>query len=373
MKIAQISPLFESVPPKMYGGTERVVHYLTEELVAQGHDVTLFASGDSVTSARLISAHPSSLRLDPSSVDQIAPHIAMIEKVEKMAEEFDVIHSHIDYLYYPLMRRNPKKNYISTLHGRLDTPELLPLYHEYADIPLVSISDAQRKPLSFANWMATVYHGLPLKLLKPNPVAGNYLAFLGRISPEKRVDRAIEVAVKTGIPLKIAAKISKADQEYFQGKIRPLMDHPLVEFVGEINEHEKQEFLGNALGLLLLIDWPEPFGLVMIEAMACATPVIAYGLGSVPEIIDHGITGFIVNSQQEAIARVEQLQGLGRQQVRRVFEQRFPAARMASDYVAVYQSLQQQAGLYLPSYQLNGKSAMVTLANTGYYGTKISR
>jgi glycosyltransferase involved in cell wall biosynthesis len=373
MKIAQVSPLYESVPPKLYGGTERVVHYITEELVAQGHDVTLFASGDSKTKANLFAAHPSALRLDESCVDQMAPHMIMIEQVEKLAGEFDIIHSHIDYLYYPVMRLKPHNNYINTLHGRLNIPELVPMYSEYNDIPVVSISDAQRAPLPHANWLGTVYHGLPLDLHYLVRKPQQYLAFLGRISPEKRVDRAIEAAIKTGIPLKIAAKIDKQDQDYYNSEIKHLMDHPLIEYIGEINDHEKQEFLGNAMGLLFLIDWPEPFGLAMIEAMACGTPVIAYGHGSVTEVVDDCISGFIVNSQQQAVDRIERLTLLSREKVRQVFEERFSAPRMARDYVALYQKILSGATRDLPSYRrkggVNGKDGK-DKAKSGLYGTE---
>jgi glycosyltransferase involved in cell wall biosynthesis len=338
MKIAQISPLYESVPPKLYGGTERVVHYLTEELVALGHEVTLFASGDSSTSARLVYPVKKALRLDDRITDVLAPHYRMMEMIEKEAPDFDIIHNHIDYLYYPVIKRSPH-TYLTTLHGRLDLPELKPLYSEFSEIPLVSISDSQRAPLKFANWKATIYHGLPAGILKPVNRPGKYLAFVGRISPEKRVDRAIEVALLAGIPIRIAAKVDKTDQEYHETKIRHLFDHPLVEFVGEINDHEKQEFLGNALGLLYLIDWPEPFGLAMIESMACGTPVVAYSNGSIPEVIDNGITGYIVNSQEDAVTAVSMLEYLDRGKCRQVFEERFSSARMASDYVSVYETM----------------------------------
>jgi glycosyltransferase involved in cell wall biosynthesis len=338
MKIAQISPLYESVPPKLYGGTERVVHYLTEELVALGHDVTLFASGDSITSARLVFPVKKALRLDDGITDVLAPHYRMMEMIEKEAHDFDIIHNHIDYLYYPVIKRS-RHTCLTTLHGRLDLPELKPLYREYCEIPLVSISNSQRTPLQFANWKATVYHGIPADMFKPVSTPGKYLAFVGRISPEKRVDRAIEVALLAGIPIRIAAKVDKADQEYYETQIRHLLDHPLVEFVGEINDFEKQEFLGNALGLLYLIDWPEPFGLAMIESMACGTPVVAYANGSIPEVIDHGITGYVIDSQEDAVLAVSMLEYLDRGKCRLVFEEKYSSERMASDYINTYQSL----------------------------------
>lgn len=338
MRIAQISPLYESVPPKLYGGTERVVHYITEELVRQGHDVTLFASGDSVTSARLVSPCRKALRLDPESTDPIVNHITMMEMVERHSEEFDIIHSHIDYLYYPLIRRS-RVPHVTTLHGRQNMPELKTLYKEFRDIPVISISDFQRTPIPYANWKGTVYHGLPTDLYSYNPDGGNYLTFLGRISPEKRVDRAIEIAIRAGIPIKIAAKVDKADNEYFEGEIRQLLDHPLVDFIGEIGEKEKEEFLGNSMGLLYPIDWPEPFGLAMIESMACGTPAIAYGQGSIPEIIDEGITGFIVNSIEEAVSAVGKLSGISRPDCRGRFEERFSSRRMAEEYLSIYSTL----------------------------------
>jgi glycosyltransferase involved in cell wall biosynthesis len=338
MKIAQVSPLYESVPPKLYGGTERVVHYITEELVAQGHDVTLFASGDSVTSAKLIPASNKSLRLDKNCIDQLAPHITMMEMIENQAHQFDIIHNHIDYMMYPLIKRS-KQHFLTTLHGRLDIPELQPLYREFFKVPVVSISDSQRLPIPFANWKGTIYHGLPLDLYQLNPGNGSYLVFIGRISPEKRVDRAIEIAIKADLPLKIAAKIDNADKDYFAEKIKHLIDHPLIELVGEVNDDDKQELYGNALGLIYPIDWPEPFGLAMIEAMACGTPVVAYGHGSVPEVVDEGVTGFIVNSQEEAVEAVKKLQTLSRKKCREVFEHRFSATRMANDYLAIYESL----------------------------------
>jgi glycosyltransferase involved in cell wall biosynthesis len=339
MKIAQVAPLYESVPPKLYGGTERVVSYLTEELVRQGHDVVLFASGDSETSAELRAICPRSLRLEGKKViDPLAHHVRMLEMVAQEAEEFDIIHYHVDYLHFPLSRRLGVPA-VTTLHGRLDIPDIHPLLREFGEMPLVSISDAQRAPVAWANWVATVHHGLPEGLYQPYPRTGKYLAFLGRISPEKRVDRAIEIARRSGIPLKIAAKVDPADKEYFDEKIRRLLNHPFVEYIGEIGEKEKNEFLGNAYALLMPIDWPEPFGLVMIEAMACGTPVIAWGMGSVPEVLDDGVTGHIVSSIEEAVIAVERAAVFDRKRCREVFEKRFSAGRMCHDYVNVYEKL----------------------------------
>jgi glycosyltransferase involved in cell wall biosynthesis len=357
MKIAQISPLYESVPPKLYGGTERVVHYITEELVAQGHEVTLFSSGDSVTTAKLIPVTSKSLRLDENCIDLLAPHFTMMEMVEKEAYQFDVIHNHIDYMMYPLIKRN-KQHFLTTLHGRLDIPELLPLYKEFFQIPVVSISNAQRLPIPFANWKGTVYHGLPTELYKLFPGDGKYLVFVGRISPEKRVDRAIEIAVKAGIPLKIAAKIDKVDRDYFDEKIKHLIENPLIELVGEVNDHEKQELFGNAMGLIYPIDWPEPFGLAMIEAMACGTPVVAYGHGSVPEVVDEGVTGFVVNSQEDAVEAVKKLHTLSRIKCREVFEKRFTATRMVNDYLTIYESLRKSGEKIFSDVVHNSKESM---------------
>jgi len=338
MRIAQVAPLYESVPPKYYGGTERIVSYLTEELVRQGHDVTLFASGDSETKARLTPVCPRSLRLDPTCIDQLAHHLLMIEWVAQRAHEFDIVHFHVDYLHFPVSRRVGFTN-VTTMHGRLDIPDLVPLYQEFRESPLISISDSQRAPLPWVNWLATVYHGLPLDLYRFRPETGSYLACLGRISPEKGVDRAIEIARQVGIPLRIAAKVDKADKDYFETVIEPLLHDPLVDFVGEIGERRKDEFLGHAQALLFPIDWPEPFGLVMIEAMACGTPVIAYGNGSVPEVMEEGRTGFIVNELDDAVEAVRHLPQLSRARCREVFEERFTAARMARDYLDAYERL----------------------------------
>lgn len=338
MRIAQIAPLMEAVPPKLYGGTERIVAYLTDELVAMGHEVSLFASGDSVTTAHLEAAYPQALRLDPTIRDHVAPLVAMLERVAQRAREFDVIHLHCDYLAYPVLARSGVP-FLATLHGRLDLPELKLVYEAFADLPVVSISNSQREPLPEARYVATVYHGLPEQLLFPGDGAGGYLAFLGRISPEKAPDRAIRIAARAGMKLKIAAKIDQVDREYFAAEIEPLLAQPHVEFVGEIAEHEKSEFLGKAAGLLFPIAWREPFGLAMIEAMACGTPVIALRNGSVPEVVDDGVTGFIVDDEGTAARAAEELHQLDRALVRTVFERRFTSRRMAEDYTRIYREL----------------------------------
>jgi glycosyltransferase involved in cell wall biosynthesis len=338
MRIAQVAPLFESVPPKYYGGTERVVSYLTEELVRQGHDVTLFASGDSDTKAHLVAGCRRALRLDKHCVDQMAHHVLMLEHVTQRSRDFDVIHYHVDYLHFPLSRRNPTPQ-LTTLHGRLDIPDLQPLYREFHDMPVVSISMSQREPLPGANWQATVYHGLPVDLFRYEGEPGQYLAFLGRISPEKRVDRAIEIAQRAGLPLKIAAKVDNVDRDYFENYMRPLMEQSHVEYLGEIGDGEKGEFLGCAIALLFPIEWEEPFGLVMIESLACGTPVVAYGRGSVPEVIEDGVTGFVVSDVAESVEAVRRIAGLDRRECRKYFEERFTAARMAHDYVRLYGEL----------------------------------
>ncbi|MBX6312649.1 MAG: glycosyltransferase family 4 protein [Isosphaeraceae bacterium] len=343
MRIAQVAPLYERVPPKWYGGTERVVSYLTEELVRQGHDVTLFASGDSVTSARLVAPCRQALRLDHSCIDPLAHHILMLDQVRRVADEFDILHFHIDYLHFPLSRCE-RWPHITTLHGRLDLPDLIPLYEEFREMPLVSISDAQRAPLPWVRWCGTVHHGLPEDLYSFHEGPGQYLAFLGRVSPEKRVDRAIEIAQRLDLPLKIAAKVDKVDREYFEAVVRPRLDDPRVEFIGEIGEDQKNEFLGNALAVLFPIDWPEPFGMVMIEAMACGTPVVAYRNGSVPEVMEDGVTGFIVSSIEEAVEATRRVEQLSRRRVREVFERRFTATRMARDYLAVYETILESRG-----------------------------
>jgi glycosyltransferase involved in cell wall biosynthesis len=339
LKIAQISPLMESVPPRLYGGTERTVSYLTEELVRLGHDVTLFASGDSVTAAKLISCVPRALRLDASIRDVVPYYMLMLDRVRQRSEDFDVLHFHIDQFHFPLFRPIAGRT-VTTLHGRQDLPDLRPLYAGFADMPLVSISNSQRRPLPNANYVANIPHGLPLDLHNPTVhPRGGYVAFLGRMAPEKRPDRAIAIARALKIPLKIAAKIDPVDGAYFREVIAPLLDGPGVEFVGEINDHQKTRFLREAEALLFPVDWPEPFGLAMIEAMACGTPVLAFRCGSVPEIVEDGVTGAIVDTVNDAIAALPHVIALDRKNVRRRFEQRFSATRMAKDYVGVYRSL----------------------------------
>jgi glycosyltransferase involved in cell wall biosynthesis len=338
MRIAQIAPLIEAVPPKLYGGTERIVAYLTDELVAMGHEVSLFASGDSTTAAILEAGWPRALRLDPSIRDSVAPLIVMLEKLALRSGDFDVVHLHCDYLAYPILSRADVP-FLATLHGRLDLPELKSLYTTFSDVPVVSISDAQRAPLPQAAYVATVHHGLPERLLLPGAGSGGYLAFLGRISPEKAPDRAIRIAARAGMRLKIAAKIDRADRDYFKTEVEPLLAQPHVQFVGEIGEHEKAEFLGEAAALLFPIAWPEPFGLVMIEAMACGTPVIAMRGGSVSEVIDEGVTGFVVEDEIAAANAAQSISVLDRATIRTVFEQRFTAHRMAEDYIRLYQRL----------------------------------
>ena len=335
MRIAQVAPLYESVPPKYYGGTERVVSYLTEELVRQGHDVTLFASGDSETTARLAPVAHRALRLDKHCVDETAHHILLLEHVINSQDEFDVIHFHLGYMHFPIARRL-RTPHVSTQHGRLDLSDLVRLYTAFSDLPNVSISDDQRTPMPWMNWVSTVYHGLPESHYRFHESPGTYFAFLGRISPEKRVDRAIEVAKRLGVPLKIAAKVDKVDVEYFEASIYPLLDHALIEYVGEIGEGEKSEFLGNAGALIFPIDWPEPFGLVMVESLACGTPVIAYRQGSVPEVITHGVDGFVVSSIDEAVTAAASTT-IDRRRCRETFEKRFSVSRMASSYVETYE------------------------------------
>src|SRR6266545_1136953 len=339
MRIAQIAPLIESVPPTLYGGTERIVSYLTEELVKQGHDVTLFASGDSLTSAELVPCTSGALRLMQTVQDPIPYYMLMLDKVRDRADEFDVLHFHIDQFHFPLFRPIADRA-LTTLHGRQDLPDLQALYRGFSDMPLVSISDSQRRPVPNAGFVATIHHGIPADLHRPsgNP-RGAYLAFLGRICPEKRPDHAIAIARAAGIPLRIAAKVDKVDQAYFHSTIEPLLNGSDVTFVGEINEHDKTAFLGDALALLFPIEWPEPFGLAMIESMACGTPVLAFRHGSVPEVIDDGVTGVIVDSMEQAMSALPRVLALDRGAVRRRFEERFSAARMAQDYVNVYRSL----------------------------------
>ncbi|RJF99790.1 glycosyltransferase family 4 protein [Noviherbaspirillum saxi] len=340
MKIAQVAPVFERVPPKAYGGTERVISYLTEELVRQGHEVTLFASGDSITRARLLSAMEQSRRFDARDHEWLMYQTIAMDQVNSLATEFDVIHFHTDYLHFPLTRKLAVPH-VTTLHGRLDLPQLVPLYRHFHDIPLVSISESQRLPLPGANWRATVHHGLPSDLYEFHPQSEGYFAFVGRISPEKRVDRAIEIAVRCERPLYIAAKVDKADEPYFNEQIKARLNHPLIEYIGEIGDQEKQRLIGNAAALLFPIDWPEPFGIVMIESFACGTPVIAYRHGSIPEILRHRATGFAVSNQEEAIAAATCIGEIDREVCRKEFEHRFTAKHMADNYLRVYQQVQQ--------------------------------
>ena len=338
MRIAQVAPLYESVPPKLYGGTERVVSYLTEELIREGHEVTLFASGDSETAAELVFPCRRALRLNPNAVDYLTYHILMLEQVLQRARDFDVIHFHIDYLHFPFSRRSNTAQ-VTTLHGRLDLADLVPLYREFVEMPAVSISTSQRKPLPWINWVGTVHHGLPENLYTFREPAGKYLAFLGRISPEKGVDQAIEIARRTGMEIKIAAKVDRVDREYFQAIVKPLLADPSVEYVGEIGEREKDEFLGNALALLAPINWAEPFGLVFLEALACGTPVVAYNRGSVPELLEHEVTGFVVEDLEEAVEAIPRLSKISRRACRRHFEKYFTAPRMSEAYVSIYKQL----------------------------------
>jgi glycosyltransferase involved in cell wall biosynthesis len=338
MHIAQIAPLTEAIPPKLYGGTERVVSWLTEELIALGHEVTLFASGDSVTAARLEAVWPRALRLDGAVRDPNALHMMMLERVYRRAADFDFLHFHLDYYPFSLFSRQATP-FVTTLHGRLDLPEHQPVFDTFNTVPVVSISNAQRRPLPQAGWVRTVYHGLPERLLTPKPVTPSYFAFLGRIAPEKGIDRAIRIAQHCGMPLKVAAKVDKADQDYYDAQIAPIIKSEKIEFIGEISDAEKSDFLSGAIALLVPIDWPEPFGLVMIEAMACGTPVIAFNRGSVPEVVDDGLTGFIVEDINGAIGAVDRLGHLSREKIRQQFEQRFTSRRMAQDYLSVYRSL----------------------------------
>jgi glycosyltransferase involved in cell wall biosynthesis len=345
VRIAQVAPLYESVPPRYYGGTERVVSYLTEALVKLGHEVTLYASGDSITQATLRPGCKRSLRLDKTSTDPLANHIYLAEQVFQEAADFDIVHSHIDYIAFPLLRRMATPR-VTTLHGRLDITNLVELFREFREEPIISISRHQRLPLAWANWQATVPHGITEDLYSFQPTPGAYLAFLGRVSPEKRLDRAIRIALRAGMPLKIAAKVDRPDRDYFNAKIKPLLRNRDIEFIGEIGEGEKNEFLGNAYALLFPIDWPEPFGLVMIEAMACGTPVIACPCGSVPEIVDPGINGFLAKDVSEAVRAVKSVAEVNRAGCRQAFEARFSATRMARDYTAIFEMLiqsQQQA------------------------------
>jgi len=339
MRIAQLAPLVESVPPKLYGGTERVVSWLTEELVDMGHEVTLFASGDSTTNAALVACSSRSLRLDPGNHDPLLAYSAMLARLAELAARFDVVHSHLDWLHIPLLRQLSVPS-VTTLHGRIDLPQLDGCFERcFGDALYVSISDAQRTPLPNAHWAGTVYHGLPQNLLRPSFRPEGYLAFLGRICPEKGPETAIQLSRAANLPLKIAAKVDEVDRAYFKSKVKPLIDGKTVEYIGEIDEGQKADFLGNAAALLFPIHWPEPFGLVMVEAMACGTPVIAFGCGSVPEVIQDGVTGFVVDSFEEALDATDRVKTVERQGVRKTFERRFTARRMAEDYVAVYQNV----------------------------------
>jgi glycosyltransferase involved in cell wall biosynthesis len=345
MRIAQIAPLAESVPPKLYGGTERVVSYLTEELVRLGHQVTLFASGDSETSAELAAVTPGALRLDPGVKDPLAPLALMLEQVRSRAHEFDVLHFHVEHVHLPLFRPLAHKS-LTTLHSRLDLPELAPLYREFGDMPLVSISNSQRAPLAHAHWAGTVYHGLAAEVCPFNPSPrGQYVAFLGRVSPEKGLERAMDIAQRAGARLRIAAKIDAADEDYFHERIEPRLGQPGIEFIGEVDEAGKPAFLGNATALLFPIDWPEPFGLAMIEALSCGTPVVAWPLGAAAEVIEHGVTGFHVQSIDAAVEALGLAARLDRSRVRRRFEERFSATRMAQDYLAIYRALARRRAL----------------------------
>jgi len=353
MRIAQVSPLWESVPPKLYGGTERIVSYITEELVAMGHDVTLFASGDSETSAKLEAICPQALRLNTGIFNRDAPLIMQQERALGVSGNFDIVHSHLDFLGFPVARRNAVPM-VTTLHGRLDLPELEPIFREFSEMPLVSISASQRRPLPWANWAGTIHHGLPRNLYNFHPKSEGYLAFLGRISPEKRPDQAIEIAKRAGIPLKMAAKVDPADRVYYEAAVEPLLNHPLIEFVGEISDAEKNDFVGNAMALVCPYDWPEPFGLVLIEALACGTPVLAYRRGSIPEIIDHGSTGFVCETVDEMVEAVGQVALLERRRCRAAFDERFTADRMARDYVALYERILEGVAVQVAAHKANG-------------------
>ncbi len=362
MRIAQVAPLYESVPPRLYGGTERVVSYLTEELVRQGHEVTLFASGDSQSKARLVAACPRALWRDPGCHETLPHHIRQMELVFEDVSRFDVVHFHGDYLHFPILRRQPCTN-VTTLHGRMYVPDMRPLFEEYPEMPLVSISDDQRRPMPSANWRATIHHGLPRDLHTFQPNRGSYLAFLGRISPEKRLDRAIAIALRAGMRLKVAAKIYPEERGYFHETVEPMLrkSRSWVEFIGEVGGQEKDEFLGNAHALLFPIDWPEPFGLVMIEAMACGTPVVAWRNGSVPEVIDDGVTGFVVDNVDDAVQAVGRVETLSRLACRQQFETRFDARRMASGYLDLYRQLANSGVEYAGS-MVHGASQLMFTA-----------
>src|SRR5215469_11683197 len=362
MRIAQIAPLHERVPPKLYGGTERVVSYLTEELVRQRHDVTLFASGDSKTSAKLVRCCEMALRLNPSVRDPLPYHMIMLDQVRRRMDQFDILHFHIDILHAPLIRDIACRT-LTTLHGRLDLPDLAPFYAAFPELPLASVSKVQHRYLPHANWQGTVYHGLPDKLLPFRSKPDGYLAFLGRIAPEKGPDRAIEIAARSGMPLKIAAKVDRVDQPYWESEIRPMIEaHPNVEFIGEIGEDDKADFLSGAEALLFPVDWPEPFGLVMIEAMACGTPVIAFRRGSVPEVLEDGTSGFIVDTIEQAVAAVPRVTHLDRAKVRASFERRFTAERMAGDYLKIYEFAARSKSTQAPWLRGRDKSLHAVLA-----------
>ena len=343
MQIAQVAPLTEAIPPKLYGGTERVISWLTDELVALGHEVVLFASGDSQTSAHLEACWPKALRLDGSVRDPNALHMAMLERVYQRADDFDLLHFHIDYYPFSLFSRQSTP-FVTTFHGRLDLPEHQVVFATFSSIPVISISDTQRRPVPDGGWIRTIHHGLPERLLTPQSVRPSYFAFLGRISPEKAVDRAIWIAKRSGVPLKIAAKIDPVDRDYFESEIRKLLTPPDVEYIGEISDGEKSSFLSGAIALLAPIAWPEPFSLVLIEAMACGTPIIAFNRCSVPEIVEDGLTGFVVEDEEEAVAATHRLSRLSRGAIRRRFEERFTARRMAREYLLVYRSLIETCG-----------------------------
>ncbi|PYX26318.1 MAG: glycosyl transferase [Acidobacteria bacterium] len=347
MRIAQVAPLYESVPPKLYGGTERIVSYLTEELVKRGHDVTLFASGDSLTQAKLVPVCPRALRLDPKCVDQLAHHVLMLDKVVAQRHQFDMIHFHIDYLHFPSSRALEWTT-LTTLHGRLDIPDLLPLYRAFRHMSVSSISNAQRAPLPWLNWQGTIYHGLPENQYEFSPKPSGYLVFLGRTSPEKGLDQAVAIARRAGMPLKVGAKVDAADRKYFETCLKPLMKGPGVEFLGEVGFPEKNELLGGAAALLFPITWPEPFGIVMIEAMACGTPVIAYPAGSVPEVVEEGVTGFIVPNADAAVKAIHKIESFDRAACRRRFEERFTASLMSSQYLRLYETLVGSQGEPIP-------------------------
>jgi glycosyltransferase involved in cell wall biosynthesis len=348
MRIAQVAPLYESVPPKLYGGTERIVSYLTEELVRQGHDVTLFASGDSLTRAELVPVCPRALRLDENCIDPLAHHMVLLDAVFAHRRKFDIVHFHVDYLHFAMTRETGITS-LTTLHGRLDLPDLVPLYRTYREMPVSSISDAQRLPLPWLNWQGTIYHGLPPNHCEFSANTNGYLVFVGRTSPEKGLDEAIRIAKLAGMPLKIAAKIDRVDLAYFKAHIKPFLEDPRIEFLGEVGFPQKNDLLGGAVALLFPIAWPEPFGIVMIEAMACGTPVIAYPCGSVPEIIDQGVTGFIVPDAAAAVDAIKEIGSINRANCRKLFEERFTSTRMSAQYLRLYETLVREEGEIIPA------------------------